>query len=129
MASDPREAQVVRTLRVIIAITVVLGVLAVALGSGFFAVFAIAFYAPAAWVYWRPRWGQIVIWIMWTTTLAMIPVFRVLDRLDTLRVAPGYLMGIVLVLIVCVMPLVRVMNKPPRIPREVKIPVARVVRR
>ena len=129
MASDLREARVVRTLRVIIGVTIALGVLAFLFGGMAFGIFALLFYAPAGWVYWRPRWPQIVVWIMWTTTLAMVPVLWVVDQLHQLRVAPAYLMAIVLVLIVCVMPVVRLTNKTPRDPREAKIPSARVVRR
>jgi len=116
-------------LRVVVATTLALGALAFALGGDRFRIFALLFYVPAAWVYWRPRWGQILVWIMWTTTLAMVPVLLVVDRLHELRVAPVYLMSIVLVLIVVVMPIVRLMAKTPRDPRETKIPVARVVRR
>ena len=113
-------------LRAIIIATFAIGI-AATLPDRRLLLFMAPLFVPAGWVYWRPRPGQIAFWAMWAVPVAMLAVVA---RIDRLQLTWGSaLAALVTTSIVVVLPVVRSGYKPPALPREGKLPPARVVRR
>ena len=127
MASD-REQDVIGTLRALIVFMCVLGALAGLLARPAFQLFVIAFFLPAAWVYWRPRWLQILVWAAWSFVLMIVGVILSIGA-TTISMSTTLMVGALLVL--ALLPAVRSTHKQPRLPSppRAKIPGARVVRK
>lgn len=154
MDADERERSVVRRLRQAIALVIVLGALAIALGyldvtvtdldyrdhveragSDVLSIFVLVLIAPAAWVLRRPRWPQLVVWIMWLTSWVMLGAIFALPGGSSEMVMPFWIRPLItaslaaIAGIVCiVLPLIRGAHKSPPLPRDTKLPPARVVR-
>jgi len=128
MADDAeiREANVVRVLRGLTVVTAALALLAVAFDR-YYVIFVAGLIVPSSWMYWRPRWGQLVAWMMWMVPLVMLGLLIHIDHLARIATTSTWLVGCATALIMIVMPLVRMSNKPPRVKRT-KLPSARVVR-
>jgi hypothetical protein len=128
MASDAdmRDHNVVRVLRGLIVVTCLLGMLAVMLDRHY-AAFIGTLLVPAGWVYWRPRWAQLVTWSMWLVPPVMTGVIMHIDRTEQLWTPSGFLTFAIVVLVIVVMPLVRLRSRGVRQQRS-NLPEARVVR-
>ena len=129
MADEPesRERNVVSMLRGLTLVIAVTGVLAVLLDNRY-AVFVGAFLVPSTWVFWRPRWGQIVAWIMWCVPLVMLALLLLIGHMHQLRTPSAWLSGVAVLLAVVGLPLVRRLHRAPRMPRNTRLPQARVIR-
>jgi hypothetical protein len=91
--------------------------------------FVICFYLPAAWVYARPRWPMITIWIMWAVTWGMLATMLALGGKPELLEPPSHwLMAGAAFLLCVVVPLVRLGHRSPALPRpgSSRIPEARI---
>ncbi len=124
---DVREANVVRVLRGLVVVTCCLGLLATMLDRRYVVIVG-AVLVPSGWVYWRPRWGQVVLWAMWTIQFVMLGLMLEIDHLARLATPSAMLLGSITTLIVIVMPLVRRTNRQPVEKRSPNLPQARVVR-
>lgn len=154
MDADDRERFVIRRLRQAIAFVIGLGALAIALGyldvtvtdleyqrhvelagGDELSCFVIALLAPGAWAFRRPRWPQLVIWIMWLSTWLMLGMMVALpgesnEGLDPFWIRPlitGTLVAIATIVFV-VLPTIRSTHKSPPLPRPSRLPAARVIR-
>ena len=125
--AEAREADVVRVLRALTVVTAALALLAVAFDRHYL-IFAAGMIVPSSWMYWRPRWGQLVAWMMWMVPLVMLGLLIHVDHMERIATPSTWLIGGATALIMIVMPLVRISNKPPRAKRS-KLPSARVVRK
>ncbi|HEY5952088.1 MAG TPA: hypothetical protein VIV40_41610 [Kofleriaceae bacterium] len=156
MASEreDREAIVVRRMRQAIAVVAGLAALVIALGythveitdldyqthveragSDELTVFVVLLLAPAGWVYRKPRWPQLVMWIMWLVTWLMLATVMMIGdephemiRPFWVRAAMTLALSLIGCVVVIVMPLVRNLHKSPPLPRPTRLPSARVLR-
>ncbi len=129
MASDDdiREANAVRVLRGLIVVIVLVGALAIVLERRH-TIFIGAILLPSGWVYWRPRWPQLVLWCMWTLPLFMLGAVLHADHPERLGTPSSFLAGSIVILIIVVLPLVRQAYRAPRPTKRSRLPRARVVR-
>jgi hypothetical protein len=128
MDTDAREREIVWRLRAVIAAAQVVAIVAMLVGNAYDLLLVAALFVPAPWVFWRPRWGQIMVWIMWAVPVLMLSLLISLDRTPVMT-ASHALVGIVVALVVVVLPFVRRGHRPPPMPRNLWIPEARLVRR
>jgi hypothetical protein len=127
METDPREREIALRLRAVIAVAVVIGIVAALLDPKHDGPLVGALFVPAAWVCWRPRWGQIVVWGMWLVPIVMMLVLVNVGRASHVKTPTLLLVGMVAVLVIIVMPLVRLGHRAPPL-RSSKVPPARVVK-
>lgn len=129
MASDDdvREANAVRVLRGLIVVIVLVGALAILLERRYTMLVG-AILLPSGWVYWRPRWGQLVLWCMWTLPWFMLGALLHADHPERLGTPSGFLAGSIAILIIAVLPLVRQAYRARRPTKRSRLPRARVVR-
>jgi hypothetical protein len=120
------EKQVVFTLRMLVLAIAAVGVTAGLVGTNMLRLYAIGFFAPIGWVYWRPRMPQILVWIMWSTTLSMLAVIVALGEGGLFQRNGHWLMLVCGVMVTVVLPLVRRLNRSPALPRPTRLPEARV---
>ena len=151
---DPRETEVVRLLHVAIGLVVMLGVLAIVAGGvdqltgsnrvhvepavpGVQLLSIVLLLLPAGWVYRRPRWPQIVVWIMWASSWLMLGFILQVDtdRGSWLGMDSFWIYVVTRVCTIAIgftvivaVPLIRASHKSPRLPPKPKLPKARVVR-
>ena len=122
-----RERTVVGMLRGLTLVIASIGIFAMALDRHY-AVFVGMFMVPATWVYWRPRWGQIVAWMMWCVPLVMLGLMLHIGHMERLGTPSAWLSGAAVLLVLVGLPLVRRLHRAPRMPRNTRLPQARVVR-
>jgi len=129
--AEARERDIILRLRAVVILAAILGVAAVLLDPARNLAFVGALFGPAAWVFWRPRWGQIALWGMWVVPVVMLAVLVRLGHAPLLFTPDALLVGMVVTLVLVVMPVVRRGHRPPplRMPRTLRVPEARVVKR
>jgi hypothetical protein len=151
-----REAIVVRRLRRCIGFVLAFGVFVIVLGyvpirtidvayreqigragSDELSLFVVLLLLPAGWVYRKPRWPQLVVWIMWITSWLMLLAIFSLGSPDPMEgdAELGWVRTLIICLlalmgacVVIVMPLIRWTHKAPSPPRRPDLPSARIVR-
>jgi hypothetical protein len=115
-------------LRALIFVILVLGIAAAYVGSHQMRLFAPVFYLPAGIAFVRPRWSQILIWIMWSVTWGMLAMFIAIGGRPAMFTVPSHwLMGSSGALLLVALPLLRWFLSP-RFARS-RLPEARVLRR
>jgi hypothetical protein len=127
-AREVHERAIRRPLRILILAVIVLGVAAAIVGSRQMRQFIPIVYLPAAIAYVRPRWSQLLIWIMWSATWAMLALFMAIDTRPELFTVPSHwLLASSTALLVIALPLLRWFLSS-RAPASA-IPIARIHRR
>lgn len=99
--------------------------------------YVIAMLVPGIWALYRPRWAQIVFWIMSAVSVSMVGGMVRLGTQESYEmVSPVWpplaiFAGVAaLFLGICVaLPFVRALHKAPALPRPTRLPVARLTRR
>jgi len=129
MESEETEERILGRLRALILVIIALGVVAAIVGTRTTRWFVPMLYLPVALAYPRPRWSQILVWIMWSTTWAMLALILAIDGRPKLFTAPAHwLMTISVGLLMVGLPLLRWYLTSPRFGAS-DIPRARIHRR
>jgi hypothetical protein len=126
--TDAIEAAMLRPLRALIVVILALGIAAALVGSSRMHVFVPVFYLPAVITYARPRWAQVLIWIMWSSSWGMLAMILAIDGRPGLFAVPSHwLLASSSALLVVALPLLRWFLSPRS--ASSAIPEARVLRR
>jgi hypothetical protein len=127
-AGEVHEAAMLRPLRALVLVIILLGITAALLGTNEMHLFVPVYYLPAGIVFVRPRWSQMLIWIMWSATWGMLAMMIAIDSRPALFTVPSHwLMAGASVLLVVALPLLRWFLSPRS--ASAAIPEARVHRR
>jgi hypothetical protein len=154
--AERRERTIVWLLRAIITATFALGACAIVLGyqivpathlrsyvdynrdlgGDLTAASAIAILVPGVWAWWRPRWPQLIFWIMWTVPVAMLIAMLSLGAPSMLEETQGDLawllyatFGLIVLVISAALPIVRSRHRSPPLPAPgPRLPPARALR-
>lgn len=129
MASDPREAETVLRVRATVVVAVIIGIATVLVEPKQNGFFMACLFAPAGWVFMRPRWGRIVMWAMWIVPIVMLLALVNVQRFAQFMAPTGILVGMIATLVIVVIPLVRRGHRQPPLPRSSNLPHARMVKR
>jgi hypothetical protein len=124
-ASEALELRILRPLRALIFVIIALGIAAALVGNNQMRLFVPVFYLPAAITFVRPRWSQMLIWIMWSATWAMLAMMIAIGSKPALfTVSSHWLVGSAAALLVVALPLLRWFLLPRSAPSA--MPEARV---
>ena|SRR5687767_14241547 len=131
MASDPREAEIALRVRATVVVAAIIGIATVLVEPRQNGFFMAVLFAPAGWVFMRPRWGRIVMWAMWIVPIVMLLALINVERFAQFVAPTGILVGMISVLVLVVIPLVRRGYRQPPLPmsRQSNLPAARMVKR
>jgi hypothetical protein len=122
------EESIITPLRGLILVIIALGVLAAIVGSAQMRWFIPIFYLPVAVTYKRPRWSQILIWIMWSVTWGMLAMILAIGGRPALFTVPSHWLLASASAVLCVaLPCARWYLESPH--SSSRIPQARVHRR
>lgn len=84
------DARTVRSLRALILVIIALCAVAAVLGSRQMRWFIPVYCVPVAIAYGRPRWSQLLIWIMWSATWGMLALFVAIGGRPALFTVPSH---------------------------------------
>jgi len=129
MESEETEERILGRLRAMILVIIGLGIAAAIVGTPATRWFVPMLYLPVAMVYPRPRWSQILVWIMWSVTWGMLALILAIGGRPALFTAPAHwLLTISVGLLFAGLPLLRWYLTSPRFGAS-DIPRARIHRR
>lgn len=123
------DARIVRSLRALILVIIALGVLAAVVGSRQMRWFIPIYFLPVAITYARPRWSQILIWIMWSVSWGMLAMLIAIGGRPALFTVPSHWLLASAATLQCIaLPVLRWFVESPRFGAN-RIPQARIHRR
>jgi hypothetical protein len=107
-ADEAHEARMLRPLRGLTFVILALGFTAALIGDSQMRLFVPVFYLPAGITFVRPRWSQMLIWIMWSATWGMLAMMIAIGSRPALFTVPSHwLMAAAAALLFAALPLLR----------------------
>jgi hypothetical protein len=128
MDADAKEKRIVFGIRAIVLVMFAVAFAAAALGTGRMRLFVIWLVMPGAWLYARARMAQVVIWIMWSSAFTLLAILVTVGERAIMQGTSDWLVATFWLLLVIALPLVRTRQKEPPLPRDGKLPRARIVK-